>query len=71
LNPPPSSPNTLVNHKQPNSDVTAGYLRLAPDRPREPVQQAEDRWLKLARSSRGEKKATAESGNRHRQSHVM
>jgi hypothetical protein len=41
---------TLVNHHQPNSDVTGCYLKLTPERLREPAQLVEDRLLKLART---------------------
>lgn len=51
---------SLVNHEQPNSDVTGGYLKLTPDRLREPAQQIEDRLLKLARATRGQRQATPE-----------
>jgi hypothetical protein len=42
----------LVNHKQPNSDVTGGYLKLTPERLREPAQAVEDRLLALAKKRR-------------------
>ena len=53
---------TLVNRKQPNSAVTGGYLRLTPERLREPAQQVEDELLRLVkvRTKRGQKKATPE-----------
>ena len=51
-----------LNHKQPNSDVTGGYLRLTPERLREPAQQVEDRLLKLARAKRGQNQAMPELG---------
>jgi hypothetical protein len=45
----------LVNHKQPNSDITGGYLKLTPERLREPAQAAEDELLRLAKKRRGKK----------------
>jgi hypothetical protein len=55
LDPPPSSPKGLLNHKQPNSDITGGYLgRLTPERLREQGLQVEDRLLKLAKSKHGQ-----------------
>jgi hypothetical protein len=48
----------LVNHKQPNSDVTGGYLKLTPERLREPAQQVEDRLLQLAKVRRGRSRRT-------------
>jgi integrase len=38
----------LVNHKQPQDDVTGGYLHLTPERLRKPAQQVEDKLLRLA-----------------------
>ena len=46
---PPYALKGLVNHKQPNSDVTGGYLLLTPERLRVPAQQVEDKLLSLAR----------------------
>lgn len=39
----------LVNHRQPQDDVTGGYLHLTPERLRKPDQQVEDKLLKLAK----------------------
>jgi integrase len=39
----------LVNHKQPDSDVTGGYLRMTPERLRKPAQLVEDKLLRLAK----------------------
>ena len=47
-----------------HSGLTGGYLKLTPDRFREPAQLVEDRLLKLARSKRGQKKAIAEASSR-------
>jgi len=46
----------LVNHKQPNRDVTGGYLKFTPERLREPAQAVEDRLLKLAKVRRDREK---------------
>jgi hypothetical protein len=37
-----------VNHKQPQDDVTGGYLHLTPERLRKPAQQVEDKLLRMA-----------------------
>ena len=50
----------LIEHKQPNSDATEGYLRVTPEPLREPAQQVEDRLLKLARVGRGQSKVAPE-----------
>jgi hypothetical protein len=50
---PPYALKGLVNHKQPNSDVTGGYLKLTPERLREPAQAVADRLLRLAKKRRG------------------
>lgn len=51
----------LVNHMQPNSDVAGGYLKLTPERLREPAQQVEDRLLTLAWVKRGQKGAAEQT----------
>jgi integrase len=38
----------LANHKQPQDDVTGGYLKITSERLRKPAQQVEDKLLKLA-----------------------
>jgi integrase len=38
----------LVNHRQPQDDVTGGYLHLTPERLRKPAQQVEDKLLRMA-----------------------
>jgi hypothetical protein len=38
----------LVNPKQPQDDVTGGYLHLTPERLRKPAQQVQDKLLRMA-----------------------
>lgn len=54
----PNASKCLVNHNQPMSDVTGGYIKLTPKRAREPAQQVEDRLLRLARSKRGKRRSS-------------
>jgi hypothetical protein len=51
----------LVNRKQPNSDVTGGYLKLAPAPRRVPAQQVQDRLLMVAKVRRKAKQTQQKS----------
>lgn len=58
---PPYPLKGLVNHKQPNSDVTGGCLLLTPERLRGPAQQVEDKLLALTKAKKRRKqRASAE-----------
>jgi hypothetical protein len=60
---PPYALKSLVNHKQPTSDVTGGYLTLTPERLREPAQQVEERLPRLAKARCGGKQESRTRGD--------